>query len=311
MHTFDDEEEASWCSPVQIGGSFLLCGKVRNTFPFQCMVGPDWMIVVLVYFLVLSINGLVLGIISTTLGYVPVVIGCFGMVVLLALYSATACSDPGIVLYNDFNESERNSGGHSRHSGEGGDIESNSTHALHPGSDEVAASDTRSSKSDESAEGSAVPLKSSVRDAPKLGSVGPAVVSTSTNNGSTSINATDDSSPEARSTSYAATRRTSAGGVNSSAPRINISMPNVPAAIECGQCSFKRPYSARHCTYCENCIDKLDHHCPWCGKCIGRRNIKVFWAFTTMLCVQLYFLIGTFVYYLAALSTKEVPRGPK
>lgn len=41
-------------------------------------------------------------------------------------------------------------------------------------------------------------------------------------------------------------------------------MPSVPpATMECGQCRFQRPYSARHCAYCENCIDKLDHHCPW------------------------------------------------
>jgi hypothetical protein len=42
----------------------------------------------------------------------------------------------------------------------------------------------------------------------------------------------------------------------------------------------------------------------------GKKNLNLFWAFTTMLCVQCYYLIGTFIYYIASVTNKEVPTGP-
>lgn len=172
----DDGKCVSW--PTRIGGQILLYGKRKSYFPYHCMVGPDWIIVVLVYFLIIAINAIVLGVISP-LGWPPVLIGLVGMACLLAAYSSVACSDPGIIYKNDFTpESTANDGV--------GDIE-------------------------DPACGASIAI-----------TAGSSVVTTP--------------------------------------PRAMLDVPNT---MDCGQCEFKRPYSARHCTYCEVCIDELDHHCPW------------------------------------------------
>jgi hypothetical protein len=160
--------------PTRIGGSILLCGKRKTKFPYQCLIGPDWPVVVLVYILIVFINAIILGV-TSPLGWPPLLIGLVGTFVLLMAYSAVACSDPGIVYKNDFTPMT---------DGGGGDIED-----------------------------------------PMCGS-----------NSSVNTN------------------------VVSSQPRTLL---NVPNSIECGQCDFRRPYSARHCGYCKVCIDELDHHCPW------------------------------------------------
>ena len=82
------------------GGSILLCGKRQSYFPFQCFVGPDWPMLILVYTLIISINIIILPIISF-LGWPVLFIGISGFILLLYFYSAVACSDPGIIFIDD------------------------------------------------------------------------------------------------------------------------------------------------------------------------------------------------------------------
>lgn len=71
----------------------------------------------------------------------------------------------------------------------------------------------------------------------------------------------------------------------------------------CTICGVFRHPRARHCKYCNNCVDVFDHHCPWTGNCIGRRNYAVFFAFITsvflstcyMLLVDVFLLVSSFV----------------
>jgi len=83
---------------------------------------------------------------------------------------------------------------------------------------------------------------------------------------------------------------------------------HIPHSMDCGQCEFKRPYSSRHCDYCGQCIDRLDHHCPWSGKCIGKNNIRAFYVFSSTLCLQVYYLFGCFVYFII-FKTAGAPGG--
>jgi hypothetical protein len=89
--------------PIRIGGHILLCGKRRSKFPFQCMIGPDWLMVVVVYTLVIVVDAIILSVISP-LGWPPVLIGLVGLVLTLYSFSSVACTDPGIIYKNDYTD---------------------------------------------------------------------------------------------------------------------------------------------------------------------------------------------------------------
>mmetsp|Transcript_2418 Transcript_2418/g.3417 ORF Transcript_2418/g.3417 Transcript_2418/m.3417 type:complete len:218 (+) Transcript_2418:80-733(+) len=92
------------CGTKRIGRSILLWGEADARFPLHGIVGPHWPIILLTYGLILGISLVHFILIAFSL---HLVIGAIGVLLLCATifaYSATACSNPGIVL-KDSNQS--------------------------------------------------------------------------------------------------------------------------------------------------------------------------------------------------------------
>jgi hypothetical protein len=226
-----DDNSFNYCHPKKIGNSFYFYGKRKSSFPYHCIVGPDWIMVVMVYILIVAINGVILYVVSP-LGWPPVLIGAVGALSLLWVYSVVVFSDPGTVYRNDYGsivpatsyppqlqteQQQRQQQQEDQHLA-GGDIEEQGEHhPLHTNNDLPAESHEHDLHGHTPASGFPVNPTSNV-----------AIISAPT--------------------PAVATEPVFINGIRT---------------MECGQCQFRRPLTARHCTYCKVCIDHLDHHCPW------------------------------------------------
>ena len=59
----------------------------------------------------------------------------------------------------------------------------------------------------------------------------------------------------------------------------------------CLTCMIYRPRRTIHCSYCNTCIEQLDHHCPFIAKCVGRRNYGYFYLFINTLMMNSLFIV--------------------
>jgi len=255
---FDDGKHVKKCTAIGKGDghSILLCGKRQSYFPFHCIVGPDWPVVVMVYCLILAANLIVLPIVAP-LGLPVVIIGVTGFLSLLYCYSAVACSDPGIVYEealvvtnqstdistvgitglspsNNSNNNINNSGAEQQEQGEEGE----------EGKIEDRARDIESLMRKEANTNE----EASTEDALVVQGT---VINTN--------NSTNSSSSTGTGTGEESKTAVKGGGVHSQQRSRQLAYSD---RIECGQCELQRPYTARHCHYCGVCIDELDHHCP-------------------------------------------------
>ena len=86
------------CIPHRIGKSTLLCGKKSTGFPCQLFVGPEWYCSFVTYALIIVLTIFFLVNAAVPLGPAVVVLGSISLIVTVMFFSATACSDPGIIF---------------------------------------------------------------------------------------------------------------------------------------------------------------------------------------------------------------------
>jgi palmitoyltransferase ZDHHC9/14/18 len=84
--------------PVRIGNSYLLCGKKNSAFPYHLFVGPEWPCMIITNVLIIVPTYFFITGIATDMGIGMVIGVCCTAVLLLVMFAATACSDPGIVF---------------------------------------------------------------------------------------------------------------------------------------------------------------------------------------------------------------------
>jgi hypothetical protein len=230
-----------WERPIRVGQSILLCGRRNDKWPRQWMVGPDWPCTVIVYVLVVLAHGIVLPLAAPCLGWPVLGLGLFGFFFLMYIYSAVACTNPGMVLqrvpdsYTPFitasadslplppgSEHELIEGGHG-----GRDVES----GLRAREEDSESEDSGAGASDNK---QLLRLQEQEQAAGGAGGLG-----------------------ELAPPPYPDENTINAMGAN----------VNTRNEVPCGHCGFDRSSRARHCQYCGCCIEGLDHHCPWSGGC--------------------------------------------
>jgi palmitoyltransferase len=61
----------------------------------------------------------------------------------------------------------------------------------------------------------------------------------------------------------------------------------------CPDCEVIRTNRSRHCSICNQCVERFDHHCPWINNCVGTKNHHYFMTFLTNVTFLLISVITT------------------
>lgn len=61
----------------------------------------------------------------------------------------------------------------------------------------------------------------------------------------------------------------------------------------CPDCEIIRTNRSRHCSICNQCVERFDHHCPWVNNCVGTKNHHYFMCFLTFVALLLVTVIAT------------------
>ena len=120
---FLDDGRSGCC--MKVGKSTLLCGPKSSFFPCQLFVGPEWYCMFVTYALIVVLTVFFLVNVATDLGPPVLIIGTVSCAITVILFSATACSDPGIVFNYaaptlHSTDTDTNNNNHN-HGGRGGD----------------------------------------------------------------------------------------------------------------------------------------------------------------------------------------------
>lgn len=75
-------------------------------------------------------------------------------------------------------------------------------------------------------------------------------------------------------------------------PFLNM-LKNFDPVLLCPDCEVIRTNRSRHCSICNQCVERFDHHCPWVNNCVGTKNHHYFMLFLSTVTVLLLSVIVT------------------
>ena len=274
-----------------------LMGRIPHA---QLFVGPEWYCMIVTYSLIVVLTIFFLVNAAILLGPAVVAIGTISGLLTVWLFSATACSDPGIIF--NYSAPSLNNNNHNNN---------NNTTFVDNVDEEADIVRT--------ARGINIGGVMEEDDLPP------------TPRGSRTPNSRAVGASEAYAPAGDGPLRDAAGGLRSSGSSLNtvnigrlnrknrsgttattrhgIGPNGEQWTMECSICQLYRPPTAVHCYECGVCVDRLDHHCPWTGKCIGKGNLVYFYAFLSTLCLHLGLVVVSTVAYFAT-GRAAVHTGP-
>lgn len=281
---FIDDDRSFCCK--RLGKNILLCGRKSSFFPFQLFVGPEWYCMVVTYSLIVVLTIFFLVNAAVLLGPAVVAIGTISGLLTVWLFSATACSDPGIIFNYSAPSLNNNN--------------NNTTFVDNVDEEADVVRTARGINIGGVMEEDDLPPTPRGSRTPKSRAVG---------------------ASEAYAPAGDGPLRDAAGGLRSSASSLNTvnigrlnrkSRSGTTAStrhgtgpngeqwtMECSICQLYRPPTAVHCYECGVCVDQLDHHCPWTGKCIAHKNLFTFKLFLGVLGFHITFVVGATIYAVA------------
>ena len=73
----------------------------------------------------------------------------------------------------------------------------------------------------------------------------------------------------------------------------------------CPDCLVIRTPRSRHCSVCNQCVERYDHHCPWINNCVGAKNHSFFMCFVSSVIFSLSFVFFYTGYGLSRIYAQE------
>lgn len=83
-------------------------------------------------------------------------------------------------------------------------------------------------------------------------------------------------------------------------------MKQFDPVLLCPDCEIIRTDRSRHCSICNQCVERFDHHCPWINNCVGIGNHKYFMSFLLCMLVLLLTTFFSLVFNFDSLKNYDV-----